>query len=160
MLPFQGFRKQICAPKKIISLWKALGMATKIDKIWSPDPACDGENERRDRLVSITLPMSIWSRSSQETFSLSAKNAICGTYGRRCVICLTHTPTIQCASIIDSDATRVGENQVCHKIPTRLLSLSVPQRRIATELGILPPDYQKNSAGNGLPRQWQSLVVL
>ena len=66
---------------------------------------------------------------------------------------------IQCASIVDSDATRVGENQVCHKILTRLLSLSVPQHRIATKLGILPPDYQQNSAENGLPRQWRLLVL-
>ena len=58
---------------------------------------------------------------------------------------------IQCASIID--ATRVGKNQVCHKIITLLLSLSAPQRRIATELGVLPADYQENSTGNGLPRQ-------
>ena len=40
-----------------------------------------------------------------------------------------------------------------NKIITLLLSLSVPQRRVATELGVLPPDYQENSAGNGLPRQ-------
>jgi len=52
---------------------------------------------------------------SQATFSQSAKNAIREKY-LRCVICLNHTSTAQCAHIID--AASPGRAQVCHKIIT------------------------------------------
>ncbi|KIM43789.1 hypothetical protein M413DRAFT_26084 [Hebeloma cylindrosporum] len=64
------------------------------------------------------------------SLSSSAKNSIRGTYGARCVISLTRTPTAKCTDIID-----------------------VAQRRnAAVKLGILPPDYDRNTAGNGLLR--------
>ena len=93
------------------------------------------------------------SRDSQASFSQSARNAIHGKYRLRCVICLNHTSTAQCAHIFG--AATPGQAPVCHKIIMygRLLSLSAPQLRNAIELGILPADYQKNAAGNGLIRQ-------
>ena len=53
------------------------------------------------------------SRDSQASFSQSARNAIRGKYHLRCVICLSHTPMVQCAHIID--AATPGHAQVCHK---------------------------------------------
>lgn len=64
-------------------------------------------------LPSISNPMS---RDSEASFSQSARNAIRGKYLFRCVICLNHISTAQCAHIID--AATPGQAQVCHKITT------------------------------------------
>jgi hypothetical protein len=60
----------------------------------------------------------------------------------------------QCIHIID--AATPGQAQVCQNHYVRPSSLSAPQLRNAIELGILPEDYQRSAAGNGLLRQWRS----